>query len=197
MIRFKQFNEAVVTVPTSIFVKALPVTNSILRIKDRLAPLEQWGQKILEDLHCTVIFSKTPGVVNLPCPDKDERYMALSKEIVFWPGHNGDGYLVLKLHSPDLVNLNKCFQEAGLENSHPEYTPHISLLHPHVQTPEYEDVIKKLNEEMTSSPIVFEFYYGGMSLDEESILEHEHYFDYRGNLGLCMCGAKKLKDKKV
>jgi hypothetical protein len=57
----------------------------------------------------------------------DQKFVAFIKGIEFWDGHDGDGYLVVTLDSPDLQELNRDWAARGLVHSFPDYSPHVTL----------------------------------------------------------------------
>lgn len=150
--------EAKVDCPNGIFAKVLPTTDSILKIKARFKSLNP----LMDDLHCTAIYSKTPAVsVDLPNISKDERYAAVGTELVWWEGHDKEGYLVLKLDSPSLKILNKKFRDAGLKATFDDYKAHVTLLNPCPSSP---GNVKTLNALLKKFPLRLEFYYGGYTI---------------------------------
>lgn len=167
---FKQFiTETKVDLPCGIFVKVTPTTSTILKIKDRFSALEQPPlPKLLDDLHCTVIYTKENASVDLPVIDKDGRYKAIATELVHWEGSDKDGYIVLKLVSPAITNLHYKFRQRGLNPTFKDYNPHVSLVHPVPDISLYKTILEELNEQLKTNPIVLEFYYGGYSINEET-----------------------------
>ncbi len=79
-----------------------------------------------EDLHSTVIYSKDRFPSNTKIPH-DRQFSAFVKDVQFWDGHDGDGYVVLVLDSPDLVALHQEWKDRGLIHSFDDYTPHVTL----------------------------------------------------------------------
>lgn len=154
-------NEACVDAPYGIYVKMNPTTHSILTIQDRI------GMKVADDLHCTLVYSKQPAMhVMLPFVEQDARFEARGVEIVRWAGHEGAGYVVLLLDSPELQALNQDFQTAGLIPTFPDYKPHVTLFHP-AEAGVYDDFIREQNELLAHSPMELTFYYGGYNLLDE------------------------------
>jgi hypothetical protein len=145
-------NEAMVSCPHGIFAKAIPTSDSLLKIKKRFGHLEP----LVDDLHTTVMFSKTPcDDVDLPHIDKHERYSAVGVQLTFWEGHDKEGYIVLLLDSPDLQSLHTKFVLAGLKGSYDTYLPHVTLVTPLAAIFTYDTMIE---------PIFLDFYYGGYVL---------------------------------
>ncbi len=165
MISFKQFLkeqliEATVPLPAGIFVKVNPTTESILKLKERLAPLE-----LAEDLHCTLIYSKTVAdSVDIPMVDKHDRFNATTSQLDFWDGHDKEGYIVLKLKSDDLQRLHKRFRKKGIEPTFDDYNPHITIVHPVEDYSKYSGSVEILNSQLKKKPVSLEFYYGGYTI---------------------------------
>jgi hypothetical protein len=79
-----------------------------------------------EELHSTVMYSKGHFARDLSIKP-DQKFVAFIKGIEFWDGHDGDGYLVVTLDSPDLQELNRDWAARGLVHSFPDYSPHVTL----------------------------------------------------------------------
>ena len=79
-----------------------------------------------EELHSTVMYSKGHSPHDLSI-QPDQKFVAFIKDIEFWDGHDGDGYLVVTLDSPDLQALHKEWIARGLVHSFPDYSPHVTL----------------------------------------------------------------------
>lgn len=156
---FSQYlKEVKVDCPDGIFAKVIPTTESILKIKRRFKSLNP----LMDDLHCTAMYSKTPvSSVELPNIDKHERYDAVGTELVWWEGHDKEGYLVLKLDSKQLNVLNKKFRDAGLSGTFSDYKAHVTLLNPCKVQPSNVGILNKF---LSKLPLHLEFYYGGYVL---------------------------------
>lgn len=79
-----------------------------------------------EELHSTVMYSKGHFARDLSIK-ADQKFVAFVKGIEFWDGHDGDGYLVVTLDSPDLQALHTEWAARGLVHSFPDYSPHVTL----------------------------------------------------------------------
>ena len=181
MLDFKAFslNEEIrVNLPSGIFVKVLPTTKSIDRLKSLIWEIEYFGP-LLDDLHCTVIYSKADvSRVKLPYVDRKNRYTATPTSVEYWPGQENEGYLVLKMDSIPLTNLHWEFRNQGIQPSFADYKAHVSLVHP-VDPAIYEENkwrLRFINEQIRNAPSErknIEFYYGGYVIQEELVME-EH-----------------------
>lgn len=157
----RNLSEAVVDCPNGIFVKVLPTYNAFNKISGNFWELEHI-QPLVEDMHCTVIYSKTAGKdIKLPAIDKHARFKALCKEVVFWPGHDDEGYVVCLLESEDLQALHKQFRDAGLEPTFPDYKPHVSMLHPVKDGEDLQRYMRYTNQMLKNRKPELTFYYGG------------------------------------
>jgi len=172
MITFKQFllNECItINAPYGIFVKVTPTNNSIRRLCGYFYEFE-YDYPLLDDFHCTTLYTDKPAYdIELPIIDKDARYKATAKKLLHWPGQEGKGYIVLELESPELKELHKKFVDAGFKPNFPDYTPHVSLIHP---VPDFEKIKSKFdryNELLYTKrhPLELDFYYGGYSISDE------------------------------
>ena len=151
--------EACVTA-NGLFAQALLTTHSKIHLLARV-PLEQ----VAEDLHCTIIYSDKPVAnIEIPTFNKDGRYHAMATEVVHWPGHDNDGYLVVKLQSEDLNTIHAKFRDAGIVPNFADYNPHISLVHPVADIEQYKEWMEHFNQSLADEPLVLELYYGGISL---------------------------------
>lgn len=151
--------EAPVEAPNGIFVRANPTVDSY-KILFHVFPQTDMYQ----DMHCTVMYSeKANPRAYLPIISKDTRYDAKADHLEHWPGHDGQGYVVLVLDSPDLQKLHKMFRDQGFEPTFPEYKPHVSLIHPCPKKPENLD---ELNAKLKANPPMLTFCYGGYVLND-------------------------------
>lgn len=168
MIPFRQFiTETVVSIPSGIYVKVNPTIQTITKIRSSLHQLEG-GVQFTDDWHCTVIYSKTSlKKVNLPYVDKHNRYEATGHELVFWEGHDKEGYIVLKLHSTDLTKLHNLFRKTGLEPTFKDYLPHLTLVHPVPDPEKFKVTIDHCNKMLKDNPLDLEFYYGGYTIMDD------------------------------
>ena len=68
--------------------------------------------------------------------------------LTHWAGHDGEGYVVLKLDSPDLSSFNKhLVDKYGLSGDFAEYNPHVTIASDVYGKGMYaEDLIQQLNE---------------------------------------------------
>lgn len=101
----------------------------------------------LADLHCTVMYSKTPVPVgkideNKQLPDPRFIQEVGVKGITWWPGHKEQGVLVLLLDPTHIQHLHEKWKKLGAIPTYPDYTPHITL----ATDIEYTDKIKSLVE---------------------------------------------------
>lgn len=155
-----------VEAPNGIFSRAIPVLDSTVRLADKFkdAPGEH-----VDDLHCTIMYSKTNFNGYLPYSifDKDKRYSAYPEHVTYWPGDKGDGYLVLEINSPDLLMAHTQWRIYGLEPSYEVYKAHVTLSHP-----VDEEQARRYCLKANSDPLLFlyelKFYNGGyVPLPEE------------------------------
>ena len=165
MITFKQFlNEGVrIDIPYGIFIKATPTSKSIQKLQRQFYEFEA-VQPLIDDLHCTLMFSKT-SLKNMwmPTINKEKRFLAWSEELVHWPG-SGD-YIVLKLRSDALTGLHNRFRDEGLVPTFPDYNPHVSLLYQIQDVPKALQIMERLNGYLKQSgSMELEFYYDGYTL---------------------------------
>jgi hypothetical protein len=78
------------------------------------------------ELHCTVVYSKVVPKV-MPPLDSTKIYKARLLGIAWWDGHDKEGYLVMKLGSTDLAELNRQWMSAGCISNFPTYQPHVTF----------------------------------------------------------------------
>ena len=114
------------------YAKIVPTFQCVERIKHALKALPNADALPLDELerdpHVTLIYSReTP--VSIPAIAYPIKGSPKAKiiDIVYWEGHDKDGYVVLKLDSPDLTKFNQMFIHAGATHSFPDYTPHMTL----------------------------------------------------------------------
>lgn len=158
-------------VPNGIFVKVIPTADCQADILDYFDDLSINDDIVLcDDLHCTLLYSKDSKTnVKIPYISKDDRFTAKAKELVYWPGHDDTGYIVLKLKSKDLQELNQKFRTStGLKATFPDYQPHITLIHPVPNKEDLEEIVNEINKEID---LEIDFYYGGYSLLEKDKMD--------------------------
>lgn len=83
-----------------------------------------------EELHCTVVYSKAiPECIDSLSASLDPgaAYEVRIVGLEWWGGHDNAGYVVLRLQSPALAELNREWLAAGCTSSHAGYNPHITL----------------------------------------------------------------------
>lgn len=168
MITFRQFiTETVVSIPSGIFVKANPTLPSIQKVQKELIQLETI-LPFTDDWHCTIIYAKTSlSNVNLPYIDKHQRFEAVGYELVFWEGHDKEGYVVLKLDSVDLTRVHNQFRDVGIEPTFKDYQPHLTLIHPVSEPEKLKDYIEQYNKILNDYPLELEFYYSGYTIMDD------------------------------
>lgn len=112
------------------------------------------GVQPIINWHVTVIYSKT-NPENLEelydnfALDAGKVYEAKVSKIELWDGHKNQGVIVLMLDCPELVKLNKKFQDSGLKVSFPDYDPHITLadsVYAKTDKAEAEKLVEELND---------------------------------------------------
>lgn len=149
-----------VNCPAGFFVKVLPTTECNSLIYSYFNGL----RPMMQDLHATILYTTQPTLnAMLPKISKKERYTAIAKHLEFWSGEEGN--IVLTLESSDLVFLHDLFSESGLKHNFPDFVPHLTLVHPCIQS-EYSYWIQEYNKRLSENPLVLEFYYGGYVIME-------------------------------
>lgn len=167
LMRFKEFlQEAIVDCPQGIFAKVLLTTDSTNALTAFFANLP-----LVDDLHATLIYSKTPAKqADLPNIDKATRYKAKATELLHWPGHDNEGYIVLKLESEELHDAHQLFRNAGLTPTFPDYKPHITLVHPVPNFQSHQASFDHYNMILRAKPLELDMYYGGYVIQEETLV---------------------------
>ena len=102
------------------YVAVTPIEATKVLLEEWLA--EQPFVRTKRDLHCTVIYSKSPVKVDVD----DTEYICQPKSFdIFEDGTNK--VLVLKLEAPSLFEWNKKLMLLGATSDYPKYQPHITL----------------------------------------------------------------------
>lgn len=122
------------------------------------------GIPLDRDLHSTIIYSEKPVSLELPEVDKKTTFNARVIKANYWPGHDGDGFLILELDSPDLSRCHELFRRSGIIPTFPTYQPHITLVHPVANKDTYADWIARFNAELVHRPMHLQLYWGGISI---------------------------------
>lgn len=104
------------------------------KLRSRLRELGVEDVVSQEDVHCTLIYSRdsAPHVVKVGglLIKGPYNFHATPKQVRWWSGHDGDGYLVLELDSSNLHDRHLHWKELGAKHSFPEYVPHVTLASP-------------------------------------------------------------------
>ena len=113
------------------YAKISPVTGSLVKVKTALSQVkgvEFHCDELERDPHVTLVYSRTnPIKLQNVVGCNGLEVAATISDIVHWDGHDGDGYIVLKLLSPALNKLNKIFIGAGAIHSFENYEAHMTL----------------------------------------------------------------------
>lgn len=118
---------------SGLYASVMPVQGFSAFLKAVLPLLHEEGIDVHEeiDFHCTVMYSReeAPHMIRITkmLSEGPFRFKAWSDCVEFWDGHDGDGYLVLKLVSRDLALRNEQYKNLGCRHSFPNYEAHITL----------------------------------------------------------------------
>lgn len=76
-------------------------------------------------------------------------------EVIWWAGHDNEGYLVLKLNSSALQAIHKKWKLAGVKHSFEDYNPHITLATglPDPNTTDMKISVKLLRMHLRKTPL--------------------------------------------
>ena len=80
--------------------------------------------------HVTVIYSRNNGVDVQAIANSIPYGVVPTAKVIgveYWPGHDREGYIVLKLKSRDAEDINTAFVAAGARHSFSDYTPHMTI----------------------------------------------------------------------
>ena len=105
----------------------------------------------LLDLHVTVMYSKT-AISVYDVIKADHKFYTETNAIgvEYWDGHNGDGYLVVKVESSDLQQLHNKWKQCGAVPTFEDYTPHMTLKTPFKKN---DALVKELNDRAKNKPL--------------------------------------------
>ena len=84
-----------------------------------------------EEMHCTIMYSRDDAphsirvIQLLDAPPFS--YKAWTDKLDYWDGHDGKGYLVLRLTSHDLAVRHEQYKDLGCTHSFPNYEAHITI----------------------------------------------------------------------
>lgn len=128
---------------TYVAVELVPSTENAIRGKCRDIT------KLNDDLHCTVIYSKSS------IDDAEEHlnpsrvYNGFIKSINWWAGHNGAGYIVAQIFCPLLEARNHFWVSRGGENDvrYKDINLHITL-QTNISKARAEKVLSEIREEI-------------------------------------------------
>lgn len=111
----------------SVYASVTPTQYSEAVFRDRLDKLGITPSN-KDPLHCTLMYSEVSP--NRVVPIRFKQYRSRVTKLMEWAGHDGDGYLVAYLDSPELQARNKVYLDAGCVSSFPDYIPHVTLITP-------------------------------------------------------------------
>jgi hypothetical protein len=113
------------------YARADPIYDDVAAVLAAMPAACPFDAKTLrEEAHVTIVYSREHAA-DMSLIDKsafDLRCIeAKITGIEHWDGHDGDGYVVLKLASESLAAWNRYLIDAGAQHSFPDYSPHLSL----------------------------------------------------------------------
>lgn len=132
--------------------------NNFVKHLEKTSPVKL--NEVIEEPHVTILYSREDKPSDKDFMDKikfPKTVSAKSSEFVFWDGHDKDGYVVLKLVSKDLSDINKEFVKFA-KHSFAEYVPHMTIIK---NCAEYKEEllkwIEEINKEISKNPVEFDF----------------------------------------
>lgn len=126
-------NPRVYTGTKGLFAAAYPVSGltNLLRILTPMLQREGITIQDTEQMHCTLMYSpnhapRVQEVYNhtIRFPFQMEAWVECAD---WWEGHDGDGYLGLKLKSQDLITRHEAYKALGCVSTFPDFMPHVTL----------------------------------------------------------------------
>lgn len=121
---------------------------------------EELGIKLDPNVvHTTVCYSKTPVAIdNLPAIGSSNEFRALCNQVDHWVGHKKQTCIVLKLVSPDIVDVNANLQRRGAVHTFTPYVPHITLTDESAPVDgAMQERIDAINKRLAQNPIWLTF----------------------------------------
>ena len=109
---------------SGVYVSAIPSDKSVEAIFDLIhevspmhthLPIEMLSEFIYE-AHMTIMYSRNQ-TIDVDAFKVDDEILALAHEFDYWSGHDGDGYIVLKVKSAPASKLHDSILEQGAEHS--------------------------------------------------------------------------------
>lgn len=117
------------------YVSVFPDADSQDKLVEWAYQLGFWlGPEEVEDLHCTVMYSK----VFAPTYNEVEAGRIFTGRLLnfeYWEGADCIGYVVAVMESKDLKERNLQWADRGAQHSFPDYTPHVTLSQGLFKTP--------------------------------------------------------------
>ena len=117
--------------------------------------------KFVYQAHMTIVYSREYVMKLDPFIDGVQQvdFMhGLPIKFEFWDGHDGDGYMVLKLVSKDATQLNKLAISAGAKHSFDDYTPHITIQDKLNHAKNFnKSIVDEMNEHINQYASLLEF----------------------------------------
>ena len=140
-----------------------PTTSTQLVMAQILGALRQMGYTPLHpaDVHVTVVYAAKDNlspeqmdeILKDPLYSTEQEHRATKIGFTHWPGHDEDGYLVLKINAPTLAKLHHDLRKKyGLTVSFPEYEAHVTIINNAYKTNTPEE-IQKLCDQLNALPM--------------------------------------------
>ena len=119
----------------SVYACLLPASGEQLRLLDLvLAADPPFDPATLrEEAHVTLVYSRSAGIDlerfrHSYMANMSLKPVSAAVECVeHWDGHNGEGYVVFKLHSPEAAGINGVLVACGAKHSFDDYQAHMTI----------------------------------------------------------------------
>jgi hypothetical protein len=147
------------------YISVIPDRRGVETLRVFTSQLKKYGLEEFvsanNDFHVTVMYSENqaPDPDKLPYLKPEARIQAYLMALNVWPGHDEDGHIVGRLHSPALVALNKFWSDLGcVSENFDEYKPHVTLASGFLKNggtlpPTASLYIKKCNQYLKETPL--------------------------------------------
>ena len=106
-----------------------------------------------DELHVTLMYSResAPDVHHLMAMHDQQpvhSLHAVPKNLEYWAGHDGAGYVVLHLDGEEIHSRHSQYKNIGCAHSFDDFTPHMTVVKDLADGPELQAAISEINEHL-------------------------------------------------
>lgn len=105
----------------------------------------------LDDLHCTLIYSREKAPQRVPLIKGFMR--GLVTGVQYWKGHNDKMYVVADVHGTPFIDAHARLCRVGAEHSFVGFKPHVTLASMEQLPEDFDAKLETVNRDLQANPI--------------------------------------------